>query len=47
MANWDFLTAELATLEHEGLSVQTRTMESAQGAWVTVDGKRVLNSVRQ
>jgi glycine C-acetyltransferase len=43
MPNWDFLTAELATLEHEGLSVQTRTMESAQGAWVTVDGKRVLN----
>jgi glycine C-acetyltransferase len=43
MTNWDFLTAELATLEHEGLSVQTRTMESAQGAWVTVDGKRVLN----
>lgn len=43
MPNWDFLTAELATLEREELSVQTRTVESAQGAWVTVDGKRVLN----
>src|SRR5215468_9669284 len=43
MPNWDFLTAELATLEREELSVQTRTVEGAQGAWVTVDGKRVLN----
>jgi len=41
MPKWDFLTVELATLEHDGLSVQTRTVESAQGAWVTVDGKRV------
>jgi glycine C-acetyltransferase len=43
MTNWDFLTAELAALEHEGLLSQTRTVESAQGAWVTVDGKRVFN----
>ena len=43
MTNWDFLTAELVALEHEGLLSQTRTVESAQGAWVTVDGKRVLN----
>jgi glycine C-acetyltransferase len=43
MANWDFLTAELATLEQEGGLSHTRTVESAQGAWVTVDGKRVLN----
>jgi glycine C-acetyltransferase len=43
MTNWDFLTAELATLEREGLVVHTRTVESAQGAWITVDGKRVLN----
>jgi glycine C-acetyltransferase len=43
MTNWDFLTAELAALEHEGLLSQTRTVESAQGAWMTVDGKRVLN----
>jgi glycine C-acetyltransferase len=43
MTNWDFLTVELAALEQEGLLNQTRTVESAQGAWVTVDGKRVLN----
>src|SRR5262245_50604195 len=43
MANWDFLTAELAALEQEGGLSHTRTVESAQGAWVTVDGKRVLN----
>jgi glycine C-acetyltransferase len=43
MTNWNFLTAELAELEHEGLLSQTRTVESAQGAWVTVDGQRVLN----
>jgi len=43
MTNWDFLTTELATLEREGLLVHTRTVESAQGAWITVDGKRVLN----
>jgi len=43
MTNWDFLTAELATLKRDGLLVHTRTVESAQGAWITVDGKRVLN----
>ena len=43
MANWDFLTAELAALEQEGGLSHTRTVESAQDAWITVDGKRVLN----
>jgi glycine C-acetyltransferase len=43
MARWDFLTTELATLEREGLLVQPRTVESAQGAWIIVDGTRVLN----
>ena len=43
MTKWDFLTAELTSLEREGLVGQTRTVESAQGAWITVDGKRVLN----
>jgi glycine C-acetyltransferase len=43
MTDWDFLTAELAALEQEGLLSHTRTVESAQGAWITVDGKRVLN----
>src|ERR671936_422482 len=43
MTKWDFLTAELSALERAGLLVHTRTVESAQGAWITVDGKRVLN----
>jgi hypothetical protein len=43
MTDWDFLTTELATLDHAGLLACPRTVESAQGAWMTVDGKRVLN----
>jgi glycine C-acetyltransferase len=43
MTDWNFLTAELAALEQEGLLSHTRTVEGAQGAWITVDGKRVLN----
>jgi glycine C-acetyltransferase len=43
MAKWDFLTAELAALEREGLLTHPRTVESPQGAWITVDGKHVLN----
>src|SRR5215470_13109247 len=43
MTNWDFLVAELAALEQEGFLSHTRTVESAQDAWITVDGKRVLN----
>ena len=34
MTKWDFLTAELATLERAGLLGHSRTVESAQGAWV-------------
>jgi glycine C-acetyltransferase len=43
MTDWDFLTAELVALEQEGLLSHIRTVESAQGAWITVDGQRVLN----
>src|SRR5262245_13548714 len=43
MSTWDFLQTELATLERDGLLVQPRIVESAQGAWIIVDGKRVLN----
>jgi glycine C-acetyltransferase len=43
MTNWDFLTAELTALEQEGFLSHTRTVGSAQDAWITVDGKRVLN----
>ncbi len=38
-----FITQELEALKQEGLFVTIRTLESPQGAWITVDGKRVLN----
>jgi glycine C-acetyltransferase len=38
-----FIVDERARLEREGLLINIRTIESAQGAWITVDGKRVLN----
>src|SRR5512138_3645459 len=38
-----FITDEQARLEREGLLVNVRTIESPQGAWITVDGKKVLN----
>lgn len=43
MAKLDFISEELKTLETEGLLVTIRTIESPQGAWIQVDGKRVLN----
>jgi glycine C-acetyltransferase len=38
-----FILDERARLEREGLFISLRTVESPQGAWLTVDGKRVLN----
>jgi glycine C-acetyltransferase len=38
-----FILDERARLEREGLLINIRTIESAQGAWITVDGKKVLN----
>jgi len=38
-----FISDERARLEREGLLVRVRTIESPQGAWITVDGKKVLN----
>ena len=38
-----FILDERARLEKEGLLVSIRTIESPQGAWISVDGKRVLN----
>lgn len=43
MGNLDFIDTELAALKDSGLYVNIRTIESAQGAWLTVDGRRVLN----
>jgi glycine C-acetyltransferase len=38
-----WLTDELARLKEAGLFTQIRTLSSPQGAWLTVDGKKVLN----
>ena len=38
-----FILDEQARLEKEGLLVRIRTIGSPQGAWITVDGKKVLN----
>ena len=38
-----FIVDERTRLENEGLLVKVRTIESAQGAWIRVDGNRVLN----
>ena len=43
MDKLQFILDERARLEKEGLLVKIRTIESAQGAWIAVDGKRVLN----
>ncbi len=38
-----FIDQELERLRQSGLYIHIRTIESAQGAWLTVDGRRVLN----
>ncbi|AIF68937.1 2-amino-3-ketobutyrate CoA ligase [Palaeococcus pacificus DY20341] len=43
MAKLDWITEELKELKEKGLYVTIRKLESAQGPWVVVDGKKVLN----
>ena len=38
-----FITEDVANLKEQGLFINIRTMESPVDAWMTVDGKRVLN----
>jgi glycine C-acetyltransferase len=38
-----WLTDELGNLKQQGLYNTIRTIDSPQGAWIVVDGKRVLN----
>src|SRR5260370_19038234 len=38
-----WIEAEIARLKEQGLFTNIRTLQSPQGAWLTVDGKRVLN----
>jgi len=39
----DWITTELNALKEAGLYNQIRTLESPQGAWLVVDGKKTLN----
>jgi glycine C-acetyltransferase len=39
----DFIDTELQELQAQGLYIHIRTLESPQGAWITVQGRRVLN----
>ncbi len=41
--NLQFILDERTRLEREGLLIHPRTLESPQGAWVKVDGRKVLN----
>jgi glycine C-acetyltransferase len=43
MSKLDWLTQEINSLKEQGLYNRIRTIGSAQGAWITVDGKNVLN----
>jgi glycine C-acetyltransferase len=43
MAALDWITTELNALKEQGLYNTIRTIESPQGAWLVVDGRRVLN----
>lgn len=43
MSKLTWLTDELKNLKQQGLYNTIRTIDSAQGAWIVVDGKRVLN----
>ncbi len=43
MSKLAFLDEELQALREQGQFITIRTIESAMGAWIQVDGKRVLN----
>jgi glycine C-acetyltransferase len=43
MSKIDWITQELDGLKQAGLYNRIRTIESPQGAWLVVDGKKVLN----
>jgi glycine C-acetyltransferase len=43
MSKLDWVTQEIAGLKEQGLYNRIRTIGSPQGAWLTVDGKNVLN----
>jgi len=43
MDKLEFLKRELESLREQSLYNEIRTIEGPQGAWIVVNGKRVLN----
>ena len=43
MSKTDWIQQEIDNLKSQGLYNNIRTIGSPQGAWLTVDGKKVLN----
>ncbi len=43
MKRFDWMKKEITNLKSKGLFTNIRTLSSPQGAWLTVDGKKVLN----
>jgi glycine C-acetyltransferase len=43
MSKLNFFDDEIKALKEQGVFINIRTIESAMGAWIQVDGKRVLN----
>jgi glycine C-acetyltransferase len=43
MNKLDFINEELDKLREAGLFINVRTIEGPQGAWIIIDGKKVLN----
>ncbi len=43
MAKLDFIQADMNNLKEQGFLIKIRTIGSPQGAWIRVDGKKVLN----
>jgi len=43
MSKTDWISQEIENLQNAGLYNRIRTIGSPQGAWLTVDGKQVLN----
>ncbi|MFQ5604252.1 MAG: glycine C-acetyltransferase [bacterium] len=43
MADLSFLDSEIKNLQEQGLFINIRTIDTAQGAWIEVDGHKVLN----
>ncbi|MCD6449646.1 MAG: glycine C-acetyltransferase [Thermotogaceae bacterium] len=43
MFDYSVFTGELQELKEQGLYIHIRTLEGSQGAWLEIEGKRVLN----